>query len=111
MNDSSLPVEFQSELYLSRVVGRVARRGNPAEIGAFKIQGAGSADHGRSARGSLGSGEVRVIGKVKKFGSELEPGLLRGPKLLENREVEPVKPRTKYLAARASKRGQVGLPV
>ena len=48
-----LPVELQSELNLSWVIGRVTRRRDPAEIDALEIQRARSADHRRAACRSL----------------------------------------------------------
>src|SRR5262249_33362157 len=78
-----LPIELQSELDLPGIVGRVARRRDSAEVGVLEIERAGSADHGRSTRGPLGCGEVRMIGEVEELGPELEPGFLRGPKFLE----------------------------
>jgi|SRR5579872_915778 len=46
---TTLPVELQSELYLPWIIRGIAGCGDPAEIGAFEIQRARSADHSRSA--------------------------------------------------------------
>ena len=50
-----------------------------------------------------------MVREVEEFGAELEASSLRNPKLLEERPVQTMEPRTNDLRRRASQRGEVGL--
>jgi len=82
----SLVVQLQSELDLPRIVWRIARRTNFAEIRVVEVPGIRNCHHSVSAESR--SVEVRMIEDVEELRPELQREALSQPEVLERGEVK-----------------------
>src|SRR5438093_1922797 len=83
-----LEQQFQSELDLPRVVRRIARRADSAEVVVGPVGGA--ADGHDAVTAEAGRVKVRVVKDVEDFRAELKLALLVERKVLKDGEVKSV---------------------
>src|SRR5205809_3700988 len=83
-----LEQQFQSELDLPRVVRRIARRADSAEVVVGPVGGA--ADGHDAVTAEAGRIKVRVVKDVEDFRAELKLALLVERKVLKDGEVKSV---------------------
>src|ERR1700675_1459981 len=97
---SSLVVQLQRELDLSRIVGSIARGSNGAKRPRAKgsvsvrreVERPGNCAH--PVAGEFGRVEVRVVENVEELSAKLEPETLAKLEVLECREVQPFETRS-----------------
>src|SRR5689334_7341153 len=103
---SSLEVQLQSELDLSRIIRGITSRADRSKVRARVV--VRTADGHDTVATESGRVEVRVIENVEELGTELQLEALRELEVFEEREIQPVEARSGNLGWRTTQNVQAG---
>src|SRR5438552_13654544 len=99
-----LEVQFQSELDLSRIVERIARRPDLSKVSAGEVSR--TADRHNAVSAEIRSVEGGVIEKVEKLRTEFHAEAFGNLEGLEGREIHPLKARPGNLCSWTAKQAE-----
>src|SRR5215469_1126386 len=91
---SKSEVQLQGELNLTRIIGRVTRRSDLAEVAAGEVARSANGDY--SVAAEVRRIEVRVIEDVEHLRAELQPEALGEQEVLKDREVQSSEARARH---------------